>query len=388
VIATEWLALHFSCTTHAIDLRVGGMGRFDMLAPDGTYYPNRRTFLQVKAPELLVFDHGSDIDDDPNKFRVIDRTSLLDARRDDERDPPLEGEVSGISDTACSLGAHSRPPGHRPRSRSSLEPCRLPPLVVLGAARELLSGRNRRPAAALRASGCTRAARDGSAGSWQRRTARSPLLYEACGVNLHAERVVDGRDRAQLERLCRYLARPPLSHDGLTELPDGRLRLAFKKHWRDGTEAIVLTPMDLIARSCAIVPPPRMHLTRFHGVFAPAAKLRAEVVPRRPLDPELTAQEQLSLFTPAGNQPAPLAQTESAPQPAGRHNWASLLKRVFAVDVTVCDRCQGRMRIAEVALTTEAIARVLARHGQGPMPPPSVQRPVPGQLGLPDVAMH
>jgi hypothetical protein len=219
--------------------------------------------------------------------------------------------------------------------------------------------------------------------------ARSPLLAEACGVNVHAERVVDGRDRPQLERLCRYLARPPLSHDRLTALPDGRLRLAFKKPWRDGTEAIVLTPMDLIARLCAIVPPPRMHLTRFHGVFAPAAKLRAEVVPRRPLDPELNTPQQLPLWSPSGHGLAPQAQQlEPSPPPAGRHPWAWLLKRVFAVDITVCERCQARMRIAEVALTQGASARVLARHGKGPMPPPPAQGLVPGQLGLPDVAMH
>lgn len=60
----------FSCVTHAIDLRVGGMWRFDMIAPDGTRYPNRMTFLEMKAPELLVFDNGTDSDDDPNKFRV------------------------------------------------------------------------------------------------------------------------------------------------------------------------------------------------------------------------------------------------------------------------------------------------------------------------------
>jgi len=60
----------FTCTTHAIDLRVGGTWRFDMLAPDGKRYPNRMTFLQMKAPELLVFDHGGDSDDDPQTFRV------------------------------------------------------------------------------------------------------------------------------------------------------------------------------------------------------------------------------------------------------------------------------------------------------------------------------
>lgn len=60
----------FTCTTHAIDMRVGGMWRFDMDGPDGKRYPNRMTFLQMKAPELIVFDHGVDSDDDPGRFRV------------------------------------------------------------------------------------------------------------------------------------------------------------------------------------------------------------------------------------------------------------------------------------------------------------------------------
>jgi hypothetical protein len=217
---------------------------------------------------------------------------------------------------------------------------------------------------------------------------RPALVAEARGVNVHAERVVDGRDRAQLERLCRYLARPPLSHDRLSELPDGRLRVAFKKTWRDGTEAVVLTPMDLIARLCALVPPPRMHLTRFHGVFAPAAKLRADVVPVAAHDLELDPPQQLSLFDASGYRPAPPAEVEPPPRKPGRHPWAWLLRRVFAVDVTLCDRCAGRMRIVDIALTQDAIARVLARHGLGPQPPPAPQRPVPGQLGLPGVAIH
>ncbi|WP_238157879.1 transposase [Klebsiella pneumoniae] len=33
--------------------------------------------------------------------------------------------------------------------------------------------------------------------------------------------------------------------------------------------------MDFIAKLAALVPPPRAHLTRFHGVFAPNANLRA-----------------------------------------------------------------------------------------------------------------
>jgi uncharacterized protein YndB with AHSA1/START domain len=60
----------FVCTTHEIDIRVGGTWRFEMRAPDGTCYPNRMRFLEIERPTRLVFDHGVDNDDDPGRFRV------------------------------------------------------------------------------------------------------------------------------------------------------------------------------------------------------------------------------------------------------------------------------------------------------------------------------
>lgn len=60
----------FITTTHEIDLRVGGLWRFEMRAPDGTCYPNRIVYREIKSPELLVFDHGTDQDNDPNMFHV------------------------------------------------------------------------------------------------------------------------------------------------------------------------------------------------------------------------------------------------------------------------------------------------------------------------------
>ena len=60
----------FNCTTHEIDIRVGGRWRFDMTAPNGHRYPNRMVFLAIEPPKKLVFDHGSDVDDDPGRFRV------------------------------------------------------------------------------------------------------------------------------------------------------------------------------------------------------------------------------------------------------------------------------------------------------------------------------
>ena len=49
-------------------------------------------------------------------------------------------------------------------------------------------------------------------------------LAEVGGVNVHAEVAFDGRDRRRLERLCRYLARPPLAQERVERQADGRVR--------------------------------------------------------------------------------------------------------------------------------------------------------------------
>ncbi|MCB9601463.1 MAG: SRPBCC domain-containing protein [Sandaracinus sp.] len=60
----------FEVTTHEIDLRVGGRWRFDFLGPDGKHYGNRMVFERIERPTLIAFEHGSDVDDDPGRFRV------------------------------------------------------------------------------------------------------------------------------------------------------------------------------------------------------------------------------------------------------------------------------------------------------------------------------
>jgi uncharacterized protein YndB with AHSA1/START domain len=52
------------------EAKVGGVWRFDMIAPNGHRYDSRMTFLEIVPNERLVLDHGADKDDDPNRFRV------------------------------------------------------------------------------------------------------------------------------------------------------------------------------------------------------------------------------------------------------------------------------------------------------------------------------
>jgi uncharacterized protein YndB with AHSA1/START domain len=57
--------------THEIDVRVGGRWRFDMVGANGLRYDNRMTYLRIDRPFLIEVDHGSDKDDDPDKFRML-----------------------------------------------------------------------------------------------------------------------------------------------------------------------------------------------------------------------------------------------------------------------------------------------------------------------------
>ena len=59
----------------------------------------------------------------------------------------------------------------------------------------------------------------------------------------------------------------------------GQVVLKLKTPYRDGTSHIVMSPLEFMQRLAALVPRPRLHLIRFHGVLAPHAKLRPAIVP-------------------------------------------------------------------------------------------------------------
>ena len=79
----------------------------------------------------------------------------------------------------------------------------------------------------------------------------SPFVAEVGGVNIHAVVAVHGDDRSALGGLWRYMTRPPIALERLTQRDDGCVEYAFRKPWRDGTRAVVLMAEDLLARLCA-----------------------------------------------------------------------------------------------------------------------------------------
>ena len=137
---------------------------------------------------------------------------------------------------------------------------------------------------------------------------------------MHAGVAARADQRQKLERLCRYISRPAVSEKRLSLTSNGNVRYQLKTPYRDGTTHVIFEPLDFIARLAALVPKPRVNLTRFHGVFAPNSKYRARVTPaRRGKGGQRAATDDVDEPT--------LAERRAA------MSWAQRLKRVFGIDM-------------------------------------------------------
>jgi hypothetical protein len=262
---------------------------------------------------------------------------------------------------------------------------------------------------------------------------------ECDGFNLHASVVVSADDDLGRERLMRYGARPPLALDRIRRLPGGRIAYRIK-NLRDGrAKNRGMTSLEFMARLAALVPPPRLPLLRYHGVFAPRSRWRREVVPRprdsrrgpcvpspmpcagvsttrlrRALAPRSSyrraerarvprdqhtgarlsgplsspTRPEVATMLPAVVPPALTPQVEPMRKPdvellvpnvlsvkhwnrlhggllyaSPRIDWARLLSRSFDVDVLVCPKCHGRLRVLDEVTDLAMVSLVLESLG-------------------------
>ena len=159
---------------------------------------------------------------------------------------------------------------------------------------------------------------------------------------------------------------------------------------------------ELLQRLAPLIPPPRAHQVRYHGVLAPCASGRDRVVPSmtgwtvgfremsgrpdRPCPAEvepvvgrfpvflgnhdrttssIEMAGETSMFAPdqepadwtGATRPSPPRYEELVPK--RRIPWAKLLQRVFEVDALRCPRCGGRMRVLAAITDPMVAARIL-----------------------------
>jgi hypothetical protein len=174
------------------------------------------------------------------------------------------------------------------------------------------------------------------------------------GYTLHANVSFAAGDRKGLERLCRYVLRPPLATGRLERLPEGRVRVGMKRTWSDGTTAIDLSPLELCEKLAALVPPPRANQVVYAGVLAANASWRAEVVPKVPSSTaaEAVARAARRLVKRAAGMPG-------VPTPERPASWAELLHRVFGVDGWACPECGKAMVLRTVVVGPIVSGRVV-----------------------------
>ena len=145
-------------------------------------------------------------------------------------------------------------------------------------------------------------------------------------------------------------------------------------------DEITLTPLELIDRIAALVPPPRTHRHRYFGVLAPHSPHRATVTalaqgavaPPAQVHAEPTSTDAGEGGALGVSNPFPTQTEPAQPVPAkssSHYLWAVLIARIYEVFPLVCPICGGPMRIIAFITYSADIRQILGHIGVGAEPP-------------------
>jgi hypothetical protein len=204
-------------------------------------------------------------------------------------------------------------------------------------------------------------------GLLEERVADEMLAWgHAGGFSLDARVRIEAHDRAGLERLLRYCARPPFALERLEwghREAEGEVLYRLPRPTPDGRTVLRLSPLEFLARLAALVPPPRVHRHRYHGVLAPNSSLRSRVT--------ASAGDAASHPFPQTT-PVSMLSRRGARSPSRRSSrWASLLARIYHARALVCPECGEPMRLIAFLTDPFSIRDVLS-HLREPLRPPKV----------------
>ena len=128
----------------------------------------------------------------------------------------------------------------------------------------------------------------------------------------------------------------------------------LKRSYSDGTSHLLFTPIELVEKMAALVPQPRVHLTRYFGCLAPHAKIRSLIVPQ-------THKPEVPVTLDAATMDTPKTRRKKL-------SWAQLLARVFSIDVS-CPNCFTELKPIAAIIEVKAITKILDHLGLPSKPP-------------------
>jgi hypothetical protein len=203
------------------------------------------------------------------------------------------------------------------------------------------------------------------------------------GFSVDAGVRIEATDRAGLERLLRYCARPPFAMDRLKQRGADLVYRCGKGHTEPlqsdkYSGELVLNPLELINRIAQMVPPPRTHRHRYYGVLAPNSPLRAAVtaMAQDAAPVVVSCPVADAACTDAGTDagsaggvpgvgavPQPEPQAKPKPRPPSHYLWAALIARIYEVFPLICPVCGGQMRIIAFITFSADIHKILDHIG-------------------------
>ena len=185
------------------------------------------------------------------------------------------------------------------------------------------------------------------------------LAWERTGFSVYGEQVVWEGEEARLERVVRYMVRPPMAVGVVGETEAGAVRVQTPVDPRTGERGVTLDPLEWIHALGRQVPDPRQHLVRYYGLYA--NRSRATWRGR---------WQGAGSWRGSGEGSASPAPDGEAPRPGSREgSWSRLLRRILEVDPLVCPRCGVRMQVISVITEPRVVDRILAHVNRGDRDP-------------------
>ena len=180
--------------------------------------------------------------------------------------------------------------------------------------------------------------------------AKGKRCYSINGFSLHANTATNTHQRDKLRKIISYSARGPISNKRLSQTEDGKIKLELKTRWADGTTHLLFTPEEFIEKLVALIPPPKTHLVRWAGCFAPNSPYRKKIT----LKPEVKKAFQFK--------------NSNEDENVKNYSWSKMLAKVFKIDVTKCD-CGGDLVKVCSVMARDAIKKYLSHIGIDHNPP-------------------
>ena len=207
-------------------------------------------------------------------------------------------------------------------------------------------------------------------GLLERHVTDDMLTWQASGgFSIDASVHIAARDRAGLERLLRYCARPPFALERLDTTGDGasggRIIYRLPHSAPDGSTALSLTPVEFLERLALLIAPPRVHRHRYHGALAPNARLRCQVIA---LGREQTGVAESSSGQHGAQSVA--GSSEVTPRRPTSSRWATLIARIYDVLPLLCPSCGASMRIIAFVTDPVPVRSILTYLDLPSRPPP------------------